>query len=89
MDNEVSQPAQPQAPQPQESKKQEKPKGPGIFEKLKNKLVGYRRVLEISHKPDKDELVRTAKVVTLGIALIGAIGFIISMIYVLGIGAGV
>ena len=85
MDGEVSQPTEAPKPvsQPQESKKPETPKGPGIFEKLKNKLVGYRRVLEVSHKPDKDELIRTAKVVMVGIALIGAIGFIISLIYIL------
>jgi len=96
MDDEVSQPTQPtENPQPApappvkttlpqpEKQRPEAPKGPGPFEKMKNKLVGYRRVLEVSHKPDKDELVSTARVVTVGIALMGAIGFIISVIYIL------
>lgn len=102
MDDEVSQPTggQPQQPlaapapqpvqaqQPKEEKKPEVPKGPGIFEKLKTKLFGYRRVLEVAHKPDRDELVSTAKVVVLGIALIGVVGFVISMIYILAVQAG-
>ncbi len=89
MNDEVSQPegGQPQpAPQPQpqpkaEQKKPEAPKGPGIFEKIKNRLLNYRRVLEVSRKPDKDELTSTARVVGLGIAIIGVMGFIISLIY--------
>ncbi|MEM7820751.1 MAG: protein translocase SEC61 complex subunit gamma [Candidatus Aenigmatarchaeota archaeon] len=83
---------QPAPVQPKEEKKPEAPKGPTIFEKLKMKLLGYRRVLEVSHKPDAWELISTAKVVLLGITLMGAIGFIISMIYILAVqaaGAGV
>jgi len=88
MDGEVSQPnnqAQKPMTQPQESKKPETPKGPGVFSKFKSKLLNYRRVLEVSHKPDKDELIRTTKVVVVGVALIGAIGFVISLIYILGV----
>ena len=86
MDGEVSQPnnqAQKPMTQPQESKKPEK--GPGIFSKFKSKLLNYRRVLEVSHKPDKDELIRTTKVVVVGVALIGVIGFVISLIYIIGV----
>ena len=42
-------------------------------------------MLEVSHKPDSWELTSTAKVVLLGIALIGAIGFVISIIYILAV----
>jgi protein translocase SEC61 complex gamma subunit len=93
MEDEVSQPTepvqpapQPQAqpqPQPKEEKRPEAPKGPGMFEKFKNRLLNYRRVLEISRKPDKDELTRTSRVVVLGIAIIGFMGFIISAIYLI------
>lgn len=63
--------------------KQQKPveKKPGIFSRLINRFIRYRRVLEISKKPDKQELMSSIKVTLLGIALLGAIGLIIFLAY--------
>lgn len=50
---------------------------------IKNKIREYRRVLQISRKPGKDEFVTSSKVSALGMALIGFIGFVIFLIYIL------
>jgi len=63
--------------------KKEKPKGPGIFSRFKNRLVRYRRVLDVSMKPDLDEFKTSAKITGAGILLLGFIGFIIFLIYFL------
>jgi len=47
------------------------------FKKIKEALSSYKRVLIIARKPDKEELVRTAKICLIGMGLIGLIGFII------------
>ena len=65
---------------------QEKEKKPGIFSRLANKFMRYRRVLEIATKPDKDELISSIKVSVLGIALLGIIGFAIFLAYFLVVG---
>lgn len=39
------------------------------------------RILNVSYRPRERELVRMAKVTGMGIILIGAIGFIISLIF--------
>lgn len=44
---------------------------------IKETFAQYRRVLDVSRKPDKDEFIRTAKVAAVGIGVIGLIGFII------------
>ena len=51
--------------------------------KIKNKLREYRRVLQISRKPGKEELMTSSKVSALGIALIGFIGFVIFLVYII------
>ena len=70
-----------QKPVEQEKQKEkpvhEKERKPGIFSRLANRLVNYRRVLEISTKPDKQEIISSIKVTLLGIALLGAVGFVI------------
>ncbi len=48
-----------------------------LFDKVRKALESYRRVLVIARKPDKEELIRTAKICLIGMGLIGAIGFII------------
>ena len=58
-------------------------KKPGRFGKLKETLKQYRRVLSVAHKPDKSELVSSMKITGSGIALLGAIGFIIFIAYFL------
>jgi len=61
----------------------EKPKKPGIFNRIGSKLIQYRRVLDVSKKPDKEEFVSSVKITSAGIALIGIIGFIIFIVYFL------
>ena len=63
--------------------KVEKPKGPGLFSRLKGKLSQYKRVVSIARKPEKEEFVSSVKITGTGIILIGAIGFIIFLLYFL------
>ena len=63
--------------------KVEKPKGPGLFSRIKNKLVQYKRTLDVARKPDKSELISSLKITVGGIVLIGLIGFAIFLIYFL------
>lgn len=51
--------------------------------KWKEKLEEYRRVIAVSRKPDKEEFLSTARITALGIALVGATGFVIYIIYYL------
>lgn len=55
----------------------------GIFQKIKEKLQEYRRVIAVASKPDREEFVSSVKITGFGILLIGIIGFIIYLIYVL------
>jgi protein transport protein SEC61 subunit gamma-like protein len=50
---------------------------------LKEKLREYRRVLQISRKPTKEEFVTSGKVSALGIFVIGLIGFVIFVTFIL------
>ena len=59
----------------------EKEKKPGIFSRLTNRFIQYRRVLEIAIKPDRPELISSIKVTMLGIAMLGIIGFVIFLAY--------
>jgi len=63
--------------------KQEKPKGPSIFDKLKERYASYKRIMDIARKPDKDEFFSSAKITGLGITAIGLIGFVIFVAYFL------
>jgi len=65
------------------SQKTEKPKGPGLFSKIKNKITQYKRVVNISRKPEKEEFISSVKITGTGIVLIGLIGFIIFLLYFL------
>ncbi|MFH1072617.1 MAG: protein translocase SEC61 complex subunit gamma [Nanoarchaeota archaeon] len=48
--------------------------------RLKEFIQECKRVLLVTKKPDKEEFKVTVKVSALGIAVLGAIGFIISII---------
>lgn len=61
----------------------EKIKKPGLFSRLKNKYSQYKRVLSVARKPDKEEFIKSTKITGAGIILIGVLGFIIFLIYVL------
>lgn len=60
-----------------------KPQKPSIFGRLKNTISNYKRVVDIARKPEKEEFLSSAKITGAGIALIGAIGFIIFLLYFL------
>lgn len=61
----------------------EKPKGPGLFSRIKNKISQYKRVVNVSRKPEKEEFISSVKITGTGIILIGVIGFIIFLLYFL------
>ena len=69
--------------EPKQEQKAEKPKGPGIFSRIKNMLSNYKRVIDVSRKPTKEDFISSAKITGSGILLIGMIGFIIFLIYFL------
>ncbi len=54
-----------------------------IMLNIKELLRKYRRVLQIARKPGKDEFVTSGKICALGILLIGFIGFVIFIAFVL------
>jgi protein transport protein SEC61 subunit gamma-like protein len=66
-------------------KKQEemKEKKPSIFLKIKEKISQYKRVINVSRKPSKEEFFSSIKITGSGIALIGVIGFVIFLVYFL------
>lgn len=51
--------------------------------KWKETLEGYRRVIAVSRKPDKEEFLSTARITVLGIFVVGVTGFVIYLIYYL------
>lgn len=51
-----------------------------VFAKLKSFALECRRVLTVTKKPTKDELMSIVKVAGIGIALIGLIGFVLNML---------
>jgi len=61
---------------------------PSLGNKLKSKILGYRRVLEVARKPDKEEFTASAKITALGMGVLGLIGFVIYLVYIF-IGHGV
>ncbi len=48
---------------------------------VKEKLEEYRRVIRVAVKPTKEEFVTSAKITLIGVAVLGGIGFLISMIF--------
>lgn len=81
MDEELSKEEQIEEKPKVEEKKVEQTKKSGIFEKIKNILIQYNRVLIVARKPDKQEFKSSAKITGIGILLVGFIGFIIYLIY--------
>ena len=52
-----------------------------MIQKTNETLNEYRRVLQVTKKPNKDEFLTVFKVSGIGILIIGAIGFTINMLY--------
>jgi protein transport protein SEC61 subunit gamma-like protein len=50
---------------------------------LKSTIRKYARVLQIARKPGKDEFVSSSKICALGIAIIGLVGFVIFLAFIL------
>lgn len=51
--------------------------------RLKEKLEEYRRVIRVAVKPTKDEFTVSAKITIIGVTILGVIGFIINLIFIL------
>jgi len=51
------------------------------WSRLKSFIIESKRVYRVTKKPDKEEFKMVVKVSAIGIGIIGAIGFIINMIY--------
>ena len=69
--------------QQKQEPKEEKSKGPSIFDRLKNKLSNFKRVINVARKPSKEEFFSSIKITGSGIALIGVIGCVIFLVYFL------
>ena len=50
---------------------------------LKEILSNYRRVLQVTKKPDKEEYFLTMRICAIGVAIIGLLGFVFYLISVL------
>ncbi|HLD42154.1 MAG TPA: protein translocase SEC61 complex subunit gamma [archaeon] len=50
---------------------------------LRERFAEYKRVMQIARKPDKAEFTSTTKISFTSIALIGGIGFVIYLTFVL------
>jgi len=50
---------------------------------ISEKLQEYKRVMQITKKPDAETFKVIMKVTSMGIGIIGGIGFIVSILYVL------
>ena len=50
---------------------------------IRAKLRDYLRVLKIARKPSRSEFTSSAKVTSLGLLVIGAIGFAIFLVFIL------
>lgn len=50
--------------------------------KIRETLQNYKRVLKIASKPSKEDFLSAAKICAIGMAIIGAIGFVLYLISV-------
>ena len=51
-----------------------------VQERFDKTIKDCKRVLKVSRKPDKEEYLEVSKIVAIGIAIIGAVGFVIVLI---------
>ena len=58
---------------------------PSLGQKLKTFIIECKRVWQVTKKPSKQELKAIVKVTGIGILLIGFMGFIINMVWQLGV----
>ncbi|MGC8776587.1 MAG: protein translocase SEC61 complex subunit gamma [Candidatus Micrarchaeia archaeon] len=57
-----------------------KQKKPSMFKRLKQFYENSKHVLSISYKPNMNDFKRTTKIVLYGTLIIGALGYVISLI---------
>jgi len=50
---------------------------------IKEKLVNYKRVLQLCKRPSKEDFILTTRICAVGILLIGAIGFVLYLISIM------
>ena len=51
-----------------------------VKSKLKNFIVNSKHIINISYRPTNEEFNRSAKIIVIGILIMGFIGFIIGLI---------
>jgi len=54
-----------------------------VKEKLQNHVAAWKRILLLSRKPDEEEFGLLTRLTLLGVVLVGAIAYVIHLIYVL------
>lgn len=54
--------------------------------KIRERLANCKRILAITKKPSWDDLKYSARICAMGIALVGAIGFVVYVVSMLFIG---
>ncbi len=75
----AAQQPQQRTPQQQTQTSQPKPEGETKLGKLKKFFRECLRVVKVLKKPNKEEFLTTAKVSAIGLAIIGLIGFVLSL----------
>jgi protein transport protein SEC61 subunit gamma-like protein len=50
--------------------------------KIKETLDNYKRVLKITHKPSREDFVSAVRICTIGMLVMGMIGFLVYLIAV-------
>ena len=48
---------------------------------IKSKLLEWKRILQVARKPSQDEFLTSTKICVLGIAVIGAVGFVMYLAF--------
>lgn len=51
-----------------------------FYSRFRNFLSNSKHIINISYKPQRDEYDRSAKIIILGIVLLGVLGFVIAVI---------
>jgi protein translocase SEC61 complex gamma subunit, archaeal and eukaryotic len=54
-----------------------------VKEKLQNHVAAWKRILLLSRKPDEEEFGLLTRLTLLGVVLVGAIAYVVHLIYVL------
>ncbi|MCD6274556.1 MAG: protein translocase SEC61 complex subunit gamma [Candidatus Aenigmarchaeota archaeon] len=52
-----------------------------MIEKIRSFLKQCRRIMSIATKPDKEEYINYAKIIAIGVFLLGMMGFILYVIF--------